>query len=86
MSNFLRGLGRTVGFTDDEGGDDNVSRAGSYVEVNYLQGANIQGRVPRNAEGDQMSQQGGGDTKFPSPKAKGALRGGEITHLGKSPG
>ncbi len=47
MSNFLRGLSRTVGLTDnDEGGDDNISRASSFVEVNYLQGTNTQGRAP----------------------------------------
>ena len=82
MSNFLRGFGRTVGLTDDDVGDDNASRASSYVEVNYLQGANTHVRAPRNAEGEQMSQQGGGgDIKFLYPKTKGALRGGDITHL-----
>ena len=64
MSNFLRGFGRTVGLTDNIG-DDNVSHTSSYVEVNFLQGANTQGRVPRNAEGDQMIQQkGGGEYNF----------------------
>jgi hypothetical protein len=51
MSNFLQGFGRTVGLTDDTG-DDNISRAGSYVEVNFLQGANTHGCAPRDAEGD----------------------------------
>jgi hypothetical protein len=79
MSNFLRGFGRTVGLTDDEVGDDNASRASSYVEVNYLQGANTQGRAPRNAEGEQMSQQGGGGISNSSiPKPKGPLGAGTL--------
>ncbi len=51
MSNYLRGLGRVVGLTEDTG-DDNASRTSSYVEVNFLQGTNTQGRVPQIAEGD----------------------------------
>ena len=49
MSNYLRGLGRAVGFLDEtehrgtpgdiENDWDNVSRASSYGEANLLRGA-----------------------------------------------
>ena len=82
MSNFLWCLGRSVGLTDDdEGGDDNISRVSSYVEVNYLQGTNPQGRAPQNAERDHIITQGGvGNFFLPPSKTKGAFRGGGNTH------
>jgi hypothetical protein len=87
MGNYLRGLGRAVGFSDETNrrstpGDldpewENVSRASSYGDINLLRGATNQGLGPQIAGGDRMIQQGGGgDPQFPNPK-KGAPRGGD---------
>jgi hypothetical protein len=71
MSNYLRGLGRAVGFLDEtehqgtpgdlENDWDNISRASSYGEANLLRGATIQGPGPQITGGDCMIQQGGGE-------------------------
>jgi hypothetical protein len=85
MSNYLRGLGRVVGFSDEterrgmpgdlENDWDNVSRASSYGEANLIRGATNRGPGPQITGGDRMIQQGGGtDQQFPTPGFIGKRR------------
>ena len=76
MSNYLRGLGRAVGFLDKtkrrgtpgdlENDWDNVSHTSSYGEANLLRGATSRGPGPQITGGDRMIQQegGGGTSNF----------------------